>query len=81
MYCSAACRQKAYRKREADPHGKLKALLRSDLYKIRDQTDRGRAAKKVLEELGYEVTLKRRTTPRPQQKPNLTVVSDDETTP
>jgi len=80
-FCSAACRQKAYRKREADPHGKLKALWASDLYKIKDITARARGAVKVLEELGYEVILNRRTTPRPQKKPSLTVVSDDETIP
>ena len=52
-------------------------LLRSDLYNIQDQTARRRAAIKVLEEMGYEVELFRRGSPRVKPTPNLKVVGDD----
>ena len=77
-YCSAACRQRAYRKREADPHRKLKALVASDLYKIKDATARVRAAVKVLEEAGYEVILEQRSKPRTASKLHLRLIDDDE---
>jgi endogenous inhibitor of DNA gyrase (YacG/DUF329 family) len=62
-FCSRACRQKAYRMRAARSPA-LKAL-ESDLFRIRDNTARGNAAVRVLEELGFEVTLTRRKSPRP----------------
>ncbi len=65
VYCSAACRQKAYRGRAAAPHRQALKALRSDLYRIEDNTARGKAAIKVLEELGYEVSIKRRHGPPP----------------
>ena len=77
IYCSAACRQRAYRKREAEPHRKLKLLAMSDIYKIRDQTARCRAAVKVLEEAGYEVELLPRGSSRKKPRPNLKVVRDN----
>ena len=80
-YCSAACRQKAYRKREARPHRKLEALFISDLYKIEDSAARIKAAVKVLEEAGYEVILERRSKPRRVRKSNLMIVGDDEMPP
>ena len=75
-YCSAACRQKAYRQRQAGSYRKPMALLTSDLYKVKDITARCRAAVKVLEEAGYVVTLERRTTPRPKPKTRLKLISD-----
>ena len=74
-YCSAACRQKAYRKRAANPHHHMLKALSSDLYAIRDLSARARAACKVLEEQGYEVGLRRRSGPPPKKrKPFLRVV-------
>lgn len=58
----------------------MTALVASDLYKIQDISARNRAAVKVLEEAGYKVTLERRTTPRSQRKPQLTIINGDETT-
>ncbi len=58
-YCSVACRQKAYRKRAANPHHQALKLLSSDLYAIKDLAARERGAVKVLEEMGYEVGLRR----------------------
>jgi hypothetical protein len=58
----------------------LKAL-QSDLYAIRDQEARAKAAVKVLEELRYRVVLERRPpgTPRPSSpKPQLKVVPSPE---
>ena len=47
----------------------------SDLYAIKDHSARGRAAVKVLEELGYEVSLDRRSGPPPKEPaPRLRVV-------
>ncbi len=76
-YCSVACRQKAYRKRVANPQYQMLKLLSSDLYAIRDISARGRAAVKVLEELGYEVGLRRGESwpPKKKRKPFLRVVS------
>lgn len=67
-YCSQACRQKAYRKRQADPHRPALKAFTSDLYSIRDRTARARAAVKVLEELGWIVTIERRQGPPPKQR-------------
>ena len=52
-------------------------LIRSDIYKIRDQTARCRAAVKVLEEAGYEVELLPRGSSRKKPRPNLKVVRDN----
>ena len=74
-YCSAACRQKAYRKRAGNPHRAALRALKSSIYAIRDRSARGRAAVKVLEELGYEVTLERRRGPPTKKRgPHLRVV-------
>ncbi len=77
LYCSVACRQKAYRKRVANPHFHALKALSSDLYAIRDISARGRAAVKVLEEQGYEVGLRRggNWPPKKKRKPFLRVVS------
>ncbi len=49
--------------------------MKSDLYAIKDIAARGRGAVKVLEELGYEVSLIRRGGPPPKRyKPRLKVV-------
>ncbi len=49
--------------------------MKSDLYAIKDITARGRGAVKVLEELGYEVSLIRRSGPPPKRhEPHLRVV-------
>ena len=77
-YCSATCRQKAYRKREANPHRHVLKLLKSDLYAIRDSSARGRAAVKVLNELGYEVSLEPRSGPPPKKpEPRFRVVPSE----
>lgn len=58
----------------------LKAL-KSDLYAIEDRAARKRAAVKVLEELGYAVTLERRPAgmPRPAgAEPHLKLVRPPE---
>ncbi len=74
-YCSAACRQKAYRKRAANPHPPILRALESDLYAIKDIAARERGAVKVLEELGYEVSLIRRSGPPPKRhEPRLRVI-------
>lgn len=50
-------------------------LLQGDLYKIKDDTARAKAAVKVLEELGYVVTAKRRSGPPPKPPgPSLRLV-------
>ncbi len=47
----------------------------SDLYAIKDITARERGAVKVLEELGYEVSLIRRSGPPPKRhEPRLRVI-------
>ena len=76
-YCSVACRQKAYRKRAADPHFHSLKALSSDLYAIKDLAARGRGAVKVLEEMGYEVGLRRGGIwpPKKRGRPFLRVVS------
>lgn len=56
-YCSAACRQKAYRKRSANPHVLPLRLLRNDLLAFRDREARKRAAVETLNQLGYAVQL------------------------
>ena len=68
IYCSRACRQKAYRKRFAEPpHLRL---LRNDLFQIRDRAARARGAVAVLEGLGYAVSLGRRdVAPAQRQRP------------
>ncbi len=75
-YCSVACRQKAYRKRVANPHFHLLKALSSDLYAIKDLAARGRGAVKVLEEMGYEVRLGRggNWPPKKKRKSFLRVV-------
>ena len=74
-YCSAACRQKAYRKRAGNPLRGMLRALNSDLYAISDRSARERAAVKVLEELGYEVSLEGRRGPaRKKREPHLRVI-------
>src|SRR5207244_1760278 len=51
-FCSAACRQKAYRKRAADPRRPALKLYQSWLHKIVDRPARFTAALKVLEDEG-----------------------------
>ncbi len=76
-FCSAACRQKAYRKRTKAPLRIPLKALKSDLYAIADRNARARAAVKILEEAGYDVHLERRTTPPPKRsRPRLKVVDD-----
>ncbi len=76
-YCSVACRQKAYRKRAANPHHQALKLLSSDLYAIKDLAARGRGAVKVLEEMGYAVWLEKggNWPPKKKRNPVLRVVS------
>ncbi len=74
-YCSAACREKAYRKRASESSAPILRALESDLYAIKDRSARARAAVKVLEERGYEVYLEKRRGPPPKKrKPHLRVV-------
>ena len=79
-YCSVACRQKAYRKRVANPHHQALKALSSDLYAIKDITARARGAVKVLEEMGYEVWLRRggNWPPKKKRGPFLRVVLKDD---
>jgi hypothetical protein len=65
----------------ADPFGRLKAAIKSDLYAIRDRDARIRAAVKVLEEAGFEVFLERATARRKGPKPNLRIVTDKDEDP
>ena len=58
IYCSAACRQKAYRKRRSENPEPLR-LLKNDLFNMKDKCARIKGAIKVLEELGYAVHLER----------------------
>ena len=80
-YCSAACRQKAYRKRCSNPHAVPLRLLRSDLFAIEDRDARMRAAVRVLNDMGYEVSLER-VAANPKQtgraKPGLVLVEPKE---
>lgn len=63
-YCSAACRQRAYRKRlEGQPRSAMLRALTNDLNAIRDRVAREKGAIKVLEALGYDVHLTKRTGP------------------
>ena len=65
-YCSRACRQKAYRERpERNPAFKL---LANDIFSIQDRTARARGAVRVLEDLGYEVTLTPSKGPKPRKE-------------
>ena len=74
-YCSAACRQKAYRKRATNPLRTAFRAMTSDLFAIQDLTARKRAAVKVLEDGGYVVLLTRRSGPPPKKhEPQLRVV-------
>jgi hypothetical protein len=76
IYCSRACRQKAYRRRVAkDPHRVVLGLLNNDLFAIRNRTARRDGAVKVLEELGYAVTLAQgKSNVPPKPKPSLRLV-------
>ena|SRR2546427_8298551 len=56
-YCSASCRQAAYRRRMADPHAHAKSLFARDLHKAADGSGRVRVHVRALEELGYDVKL------------------------
>ena len=56
-YCSAACRQRAYRKRSENPHAVPLRLLRSDLLAIKEREARKRAAVETLKQLGFEAQL------------------------
>ena len=70
-YCSAACRQKAYRQRVADPHRMPLLHLADDIDKVSTKMRYVRG----LEALGFAVTLKPLLkTERPQQPP-LRIVS------
>jgi hypothetical protein len=64
LYCSAACRQKAYRRRAGRPVALR--VLESDLFAIKDLAARERAAVRFLNDRGYEVHFTRSTS-RPQQ--------------
>ena len=79
-YCSAACRQKAYRKRSANPLKAPLRLLRSDLFAIKDREARKLAAVDALNQLGYEVNLTPvGSNPRqvPRARPQLKAISRD----
>jgi hypothetical protein len=67
VYCSAACRQRAYRKRAADPARSMLQALKNDLFAIKDRTARAKGAVKVLEDLGYTVTLEKGAPQHKQQ--------------
>jgi hypothetical protein len=58
-YCSAACRQRSYRKRLLHPHARALKLIQSDFQAMKDLTARETAAVKALEDLGYAVRLQR----------------------
>jgi len=79
-YCSAACRQRAYRKRSQNPRAVPLRLLRSDLLAIKEREARKRAAVAALNQLGYAVRLTW-VGANPRQvgraKPRLTVVDRD----
>jgi len=74
-YCSAACRQAAYRARPRKPSPLLRALD-NDLYAHTNRNARARRAIKDLEEMGYDVHLEKRRGPAPRRKPTLTVVGE-----
>ena len=78
-YCSQVCRQRAYRNRVAKKPPLRDELLKSDLYQIKDRTARAKAAVKVLEELGFEVTLQKRERQQPKKtRHHLKLVKPDE---
>lgn len=58
LYCSAACRQRAYRKRVLENPQAVTAL-KSDLREVQDRTARARQAVNTLEDLGFAVRLAR----------------------
>jgi hypothetical protein len=66
-FCSAACRQKAWRNKPRI-HPALVAL-RKDLRAIEDRSERCKHAVKILEELGYEVVLHKRSSMGNDHKP------------
>lgn len=71
-YCSAACRQKAYRKRSANPYAVPLRLLRNDMDAVKDRDARMLAAVRMLNNLGYEVSLNWvGTKPRQAERPSL----------
>jgi hypothetical protein len=73
LYCSAACRQKAYRVRQKQPVSRR--LLLSDLQAIADRTVRVNGVLRVLRDLGYDARPTRRNGPPPKRRrPGLTVV-------
>ena len=79
-YCSPACRQKAYRKRLADPHRIPKRLMQADMDYMAAKTRHV----KGLQLLGYEVELRFVGKPvrhkaklRAVEKPRLTLVATD----
>lgn len=73
LYCSAACRQKAYRVRQKQPVSLR--LLQSDLQAIKDRTARVNGALRVLRDHGYDAHLTRPTAPPPKpRRPGLTTV-------
>jgi hypothetical protein len=65
VFCSAACRQKAYRSRARYP---VLKILTNDLRAFRDGEARKRGAVKVLEDLGYIVHLERGVKPGPPNR-------------
>jgi hypothetical protein len=64
-FCSAACRQKAYRKRLADPFRLPKKLLDNDIRTFRDRIALRAKNEAELREVGYDVILLR---PQPAPK-------------
>jgi len=77
-YCSAACRQEAYRRRTRRKPPALRAL-ESDLFAIRDREERKRGAVKALNDLGYEVHLGPLRRPQvPERRPRLRVVRNEQ---
>jgi hypothetical protein len=70
-YCSAACRQKAYRRRLADPSRVPLRLLQNDIDHMQARVRLVRG----LERLGYKVTLERIAMPSKEPPPRLRVVN------
>lgn len=77
LYCSRACRQKAYRARLAKEGRPALKALQSDLWAIKDRTARKNAAIRVLHQMGYAVHLER-IQPLPDRPPNLRLVSSSD---
>jgi hypothetical protein len=69
IYCSAACRQKAYRSRLVSSP-QLIRLLKSDV----DQKARESEALRVLRQLGYAVHLKRIGPVRKRPSPTVRLI-------